>query len=210
MILLFTFFAVFFFVFYNKKKKNNRIHNSTKKRKLLKIIIVALLIIVIFIPFEAPYARFESAENSINYSTLNHNIPIKVIESEKTSFAVLCKENKLSFYSIIKYEDKFGFCNYHSSIERITDPYFLEDDDFVGTISIYKLTNYETEEKCFMIVFLKSKGMDSSNIIVYDAENNSCKNIINNEIISVFSVIKNVNKDNNFFYYNDNKITINE
>ena len=197
------------FLFLRKKKERFLSKRNLKKKLIVRIILSFLIIGLLFIPYEAPFVRFDSAETSIKYSTLKGNLPLHVIEGENTIFTLQNANNNFYFHSIIKYDEKYGFCDYKSEKEIVLESTFIEDDYIVGTITAQKLLNYETNETCYCIIFSKIKSMEQNEINLFDTYNLQIKTIFKNDKNIVFAFIPNQDNNNTAFSYNGQTFSLN-
>ena len=92
MIVLLIIYLCFEFI---KKKKGIVIMNRSKKTVIISIAAGILVLAIVFIPYEAPFIRFNSAESSVRYFTVNYNGQIKTVETDNTAFCVGHRDNIL-------------------------------------------------------------------------------------------------------------------
>lgn len=99
----------------------------TKKRyNLIKIIGIACVLIITgisFIPFEAPFVRFDIPQESLKYLWVDTK-DIVVCESDNGAFIV--KLGKEEIFSVTKEEKGYGYLNYHSKKELYIYPHYKQ------------------------------------------------------------------------------------
>ena len=153
-IILVVFFLIFLSTILCQKKKGT---NRSKKAVIIKRVIIISFVVAavcVFIPFEAPFIRFNSTEASVKYSTAKPFYEDKAVETDKTAFFVSHKSNNWTYGSAAKYDNKYGFCGYHSKTILTTNSITVDEENFDGSFNVSKVINYDTNEKCYFIKFI--------------------------------------------------------
>ena len=179
---------------------------------IIRIIVIVLIVTCVFIPYESSFIRFDSAEASVNYSTLNYNAPTKTVETDKTAFTVSHRENNWSYHTITKYNDKYGFCDRHSQTVLGLTHVDINDENFRGSFHVSKLVNYETNEKCYIISYinlLDLENKDTEDICIDDEQNIPIEKITFPDKRSVFMVVMHQIDEKITFMINDQKYELN-
>ena len=137
----------------------------TKKRyNLIKIIGIACVLVVTgisFIPFEAPFVRFDTPQEALKYRWIDTEDTV-VCESDYGAFIV--KPDNEEIFSVAKDEKGYGYLNYHSKKELYIYPHYNQFNttgDF-----IYSCNNQSTNETIYLVYFYK-KIDDNINIDLY-------------------------------------------
>ena len=172
-------------------KKGKLVIKRTRKAAVIRVMVSALIIAVVMIPYESPFIRFDSAEASVNYSSLNYNYQIKTIETEKTAFCVAHKGNDFQYDTITKYINQYGFCDRHSKNILRWVSSSIEDGKVQGSFRAAKLINNETNEKCYMIVFSVLAQEETADINIYDKQNKPIPKIEFSDNREVFALVVN-------------------
>ena len=192
-----------------RKRKAGILRKITRKKRIIGIVLSVVFIALLFIPYEAPFVRFDTPEASVKYSTIKGNLPLHVIEGENTAFTLQNANNNYYFHTILKHNDKYGFCEYHSKIDKVINSPFTEDDNFSGSIITYKLLSSETNEACYMIMFSKTKRMEQNKITIFDVDSAPIQPVFQNDKTIVFALIHGLNESNAAFSYNGQTFRLN-
>ena len=200
------FLACFLFL---RKKKAGIFSKTNRKKRIIGIVLSVVFIALLFIPYEAPFVRFDSPEASIKYSTIKGNMPPHVVEGETVVFTLQNANNNYYFHTILKHDDKYGFCDYHSKIDKVINSPFTEDDNFSGSIVTYKLSSSETNEACYMIMFSKTRRMEQNRIAVYASDHTPIDPLFQNDNAMVFALINGADKSDSAFSYNGQTYQLN-
>lgn len=118
---------------------------------------------IVFFPYESFFIRFGSAQASVAYSTFTMGYEIKTVETDKTAFAVMHRDNNWSYHSVTKYDDQYGFCDRHCRIMLRVKSINVDEESFNGSVYLSEMVNYETNEKCYIIKWL--------NVLDYEKKN---------------------------------------
>ncbi len=183
-VILAILFAPAFIVLFNKKLRNRVIeklkyYDSRKvKRGFTWILIaVAIFVLAIFYPFESSFIRFDTVEQSVDYSMYNFNLLEKIgseayfVEDEDTVFIVNAKGNTYRYTSATKYEDGYGYCGHNVSVELNTHPpIFISTSDFEGAAIISTVYNKNTDKTCYILCLFDDEFPDEPKEI-YDQSN---------------------------------------
>ena len=200
------FLACFLFL---RKKNAGIFSNTNRKKRIIGIVLSVVFIALLFIPYEAPFVRFDSPEASVKYSTIKGNMPPHVVEGETVVFTLQNANNNYYFHTILKHDDKYGFCDYHSKIDKVINSPFTEDDNFSGSIVTYKLSSSETNEACYMIMFSKTRRMEQNRIAVYASDHTPIDPLFQNDNAMVFALINGADKSDAAFSYNGQTYQLN-
>lgn len=174
----------------------------TKKAVILRIAVILLIGLVVFLPYEAPFIQFNSAEASVRYSTLNYNAPIKTVETDKTAFCVGHRDNNFYYNAVAKSDDKYGFCDRHCHTVLGFINTHIDDGIFNGIYTVTKLVNIEANEKCYMIKFLAIDQSDEEDICIYDEKNMPIEKITFPDKRTVFAIVVNQIDEKASFIFN--------
>lgn len=197
----------FYFV---RKKKGTFKYILSRKTKIIRVIVIILIVVIVFLPFEAPFIRFDSAEDSLRYSAIQNNDSIKTIETEKTVFCVSHKDNNWGYHTITKFDDKYGFCDRHStSTQCFRSPIFDDQYDH-GIIYATKIINNDTNEKCYMIVPLSIEPLETEDICIYDKHNTPIEKFTFSDNRSVFVLVVNQADEESSFTFNGKTYDLDE
>lgn len=186
-ILVFLIFLLCFYYF--RKKKESFKFKYSKKAKTIRVTAAILILAILFIPYEALFIRFDSAEASVRYFTVNYNAPIKTIETDKTAFCVGHRDNNFYYNTVTKNGDKYGFCDWHSHNVLGYIHEEIDDGQFKGLYSVAKLINTEANEKCYLIKFLSVNQKEADKICIYDKHNTPIKKLTFPDNRTVFAVV---------------------
>ena len=192
-----------------RKKKVSIFSKTNRKKRIIGIVLSVVFIALLFIPYEAPFVRFDSPEASVKYSTIKGNMPLHVVEGENAAFTLQNANNNYYFHTILKHDDKYGFCDYHSKIDKVINSPFTEDDNFSGSIVTYKLSSSETNEACYMIMFSKTRRMEQNRIAVYASDHTPIDTLFQNDNAMVFALINGADKSDAAFSYNGQTYQLN-
>ena len=192
-----------------RKKKVSIFSKTNRKKRIIGIVLSVVFIALLFIPYEAPFVRFDSPEASVKYSTIKGNMPLHVVEGENAAFTLQNANNNYYFHTILKHDDKYGFCDYHSKIDKVINSPFTEDDNFSGSIVTYKLSSSETNEACYMIMFSKTRRMEQNRIAVYASDHTPIDPLFQNDNAMVFALINGADKSDAAFSYNGQTYQLN-
>ena len=192
-----------------RKKKAGIFSKTNRKKRIIGIVLSVVFIALLFIPYEAPFVRFDSPEASVKYSTIKGNMPLHVVEGETAVFTLQNANNNYYFHTILKHDDKYGFCDYHSKIDKVINSPFTEDDNFSGSIVTYKLSSSETNEACYMIMFSKTRRMEQNRIAVYASDHTPIDPLFQNDNAMVFALINGADKSDSAFSYNGQTYQLN-
>jgi len=187
-----------------RKRKASILRKITRKKRIIGIVLSVVIVGLLFIPYEAPFIRFDSPGASVGYSTIKGNLPLHVVKGENTVFTLQNANNNYYFHTILKHNDKYGFCDYHSKIDKVINSPFTEDDNFSGSIVTYKLSSSETNEACYMIMFSKTKRMEQNKIAVFSADNTPIDPVFQNDKAMVFAFVRGTNESDAAFSYTYN------
>ena len=82
---------------------------SNRKKRIIIIVLFCLIIGIIFIPYEAPFIRFDSPEASVKYSTIKGNLPLYVVEGKNTAFTLQnsgnCSILYIDYFSLLAFKN---------------------------------------------------------------------------------------------------------
>ena len=113
-----------------------------KRYTMRKVVVIGLAVGVFtlfitslsFIPFEAPFLRFDSVEDALRYKWIDPE-NITVHYEDDCAFAV---KRTYEIYAFDKDENGFGFVNYHSTEHRYHLADYSVDSKNIGTLySVY-------------------------------------------------------------------------
>lgn len=145
----------------------------TKKRyNLIKIIGIACVLVVTgisFIPFEAPFVRFDTPQEALKYRWIDTEDVI-VRETDDCAF-LLMPTGTDNIYSVTKDENGYGYINYHT--KNITYVHPDGPDDTPGSTcrEIYACYNQDSEKTLYLAVFYKKDDIDiDSYTLTFDGE----------------------------------------
>ena len=197
LVLLIVYFSLYLF----QKKKGTTSSKRSKKAVFIKAAAGILILAIVFIPYEAPFIRFDSAEASVRYLTVNYNAPIKTVETDNTAFCISHRDNNWGFHAVTKFDKKYSFCDRHSKTMDCFNSGLIDDSSFHGIIYATKLVNNDTNEKCYMIVFLSIDLKDTEDICIYDVHNSPIEKITFPDKRSVFAlVVKQIDEKSAFIF----------
>lgn len=191
-----------------RKKKERLLIKSNRKKRIIIIVLSCLIIGIIFIPYEAPFIRFDSPEASVKYSTIKGNLPLYVVEGKNTAFTLQNSGNNYYYHAIIKHDDKYGFCDFHTQRNTGFNSTITDDEYFHGLVTVDTLLNGETNETCFFISFIKMKKMEADKTTISDADNTPIKPIFQNSDTIIFAFMPKQN-DAAVFFYNGQPFSLN-
>ena len=135
------------------------------KQIIIQAIIVTLLFLISFLPFEGPFIRFKSTEDSLKYSVYDYNLcEYEIIEDGKCDF-VFSYRYQTDCYSISKYDDGFSLANYDCSINSYY--YATLDDKPPFKCSAKSVYNKYADKSCLFII-IEPISKDENLEIVYD------------------------------------------
>lgn len=178
-------------IYFIRKRKGSFALNRSRKGIIVRVTTIILIIAFIFIPYEAPFIRFDSAEASVRYFTVNYNAPIKTVETDNTAFCVGHRGNNFYYNTVTKYDDKYGFCDRHcNTVLGIINTY-IDDGAFTGNYCVHKLVNNETNETCYMVKFISVELNDTEDISIYDKNNDPIEKITFPDKRTVFAILVN-------------------
>ncbi len=182
-VILVILFAPVIIVFLNKKLRDRIIemfkcYDSKKIKRACwsLIIVVAIFVLAIFYPFESSFIRFDTVEQSVNYSMYNFNLLEKIgseayfVEDEDTAFIVSVKGNTYRYTSSTKYEDGYGYCGHNVSVKLNTQPTFISTSQFEGAASVSAVHNKNTDKTCYILSLFDDEFNDEPKEI-YDRSN---------------------------------------
>lgn len=144
-----------------KKQVENGKKLSKKYLVTTVIIVVALFLAVellCFIPFEASFIQFNSIEDSLKYKWINSD-EITIHDENDCTFAV---KGMFDLYSFEKINDKYGFVNYHSKINKYKMPDINSyNSDIHNLYSAYN----QTANKTFYLLNIGARDYQDDMII---------------------------------------------
>ncbi len=194
--------GICFYLLQKIKGKPVPVLKRTKKAVIIRIAVIALIGLVIFLPYESPFIRFDSAEASVRYSTLNYSAPIKTVETDKTAFCVGHRDNNFYYNTVAKSDDKYGFCDRHCRTVLGFVNTHIDDGKFKGNYRVTKLINKEANEKCYMITFLSIDLKDTEDISIYDEYNTPIQKLTFPDKRYVFALVVNQVDEKTAFIFN--------
>ena len=177
-------------IYFVRKRKGSFALNRSRKGIIVRVTTIILIIAFIFIPYEAPFIRFDSAEASVRYFTVNYNAPIKTVETDNTAFCVGHIGNNFYYNTVTKYDDKYGFCDWHShnTLGYIINER-IDNGQFNGSYSVTRLVNNDTNETCYMVKFISVELNDTEDISIYDKNNDPIEKITFPDKRTVFPIL---------------------
>ncbi len=141
---------------------NRNTNTNTKRKKNIKHIIISVIClivctIIIYYPYESNFIRFNTAENSINYS-FPYNIGASnyYIDNDNTVFVVSKKGNNNSYHSIVKYDNGYGMCDFKSNTSLDWSATHINENDINGMFKANVVYNEITNKTCYYIDFMKT------------------------------------------------------
>lgn len=163
------------FVIYFNKNLRNRIIEKLKRYEFKKVklgvivllVAFALFALTIFYPFESSFIRFDTIDQSIDYSMYKFNFFEKIgsevylAEDDNTAFIVNKKGNTYRYTSITKYDDGYGYCGHNVNIKLSTQPTFISTSQFEGAVSMSTVYNKNTNKTCYILNFLDDEFDDN-------------------------------------------------
>ena len=176
------------FTFY-QKKKGVLVWQRTAKTVIIRGVVAAVILAIVFIPYESSFIRFDSAEASVRYRTINYNAPIKTVETDKTAFCIGHRDNNFYYNTVTKYGDQYGFCDRNCQTLFGLDNITIDDGVFYGAYSVHKMVDNETNEKCYIIKFYGSDQEDAENISIYDEQNRPAETITFSDNRTVYAIV---------------------
>ena len=182
--------------------------NRSKKAVIIKVTAIILIIAIIFIPYEASFIRFNSAEASVRYSTVNYRAPIRTVETDKTAFCVGHESTTFYYNTVTKYNDKYGFCHPHTHNALNYINTIIDDENFKGGYTVSKLVNNETNEKCY-IIELSRFYPTGEDICIYDEQNNPIGKITFPDKRTLFAIVVNEADEKASFIFNGKTYELN-
>ena len=194
---------IIFLCFYLiRKKKGTMGSKRSKKAVIISVMVIILINAIVFIPYESPFIRFNSAEASVRYCSMNYYVPSKTVETDKTAFCIGHESNDFYFNIITKYDDKYGFCNRHCRTVFGYKNEHIDDGIFNGFYDVTILINDDTNEKCYLIGFYSIDPKDSEDICIYDEHNNPIERIIFPYSMKVYYtiVVDQIDKNTSFTF----------
>ena len=198
-----------------RKRNTQKALKRSKKAVFIKIAIIALVILLVFIPYEAPFVRFDSAYDSVKYSTTKFNTPLYTIETEKTAFSAELEDSTFSYHSITKYKDKYGYCDQDSHILLGSYKHeIIQDENYMGSFLVKKLENKKTREKCYIIVFGNlldeiNNNKEKEDIIIYDENNTPIEKMFSTNKWTAFAVVVDCLDESTSFIFNGKTYELN-
>lgn len=146
-----------------KIKKTSRFRCNNHKKVLLTIIVIyAVLFLLLLYPYESFFVRFDTIDQSINYSLYKNPIlkmgsQVYTTEDEDTVFFVNVRGNNYSYHSIAKDDNGYGFCDVGTYFESTASPPQLIDiGTSTFTVDNYNIYNKTTDKTCLIVTVLKN------------------------------------------------------
>lgn len=198
-LVLLLIFLCFCFI---QKKKGPFVYKRTKKTIIIRIAVSLLIMVIVFIPYESPFIRFNSAEESIKYSTTKYGVPIRTVETDKTAFCVGHKSNNFFYYIVTKYNDKYGFCDRNCYTKLGIINTYLDEGSFKGNYRVTKLSDNETNEKCYIISLLSVDQNETEEINIFDKNNDPIEKMTFPDNRTVFALVVNRIDEKTSFTFN--------
>ena len=150
------------FVFVIKSKKI-LFSPQTAKRVIVSVFVAFIgFLLVVFYPYESSFIRFDSMEQSINYSFYNFNLierfnsKIYTAECDDTVFVVNEHGNTYRYTSIAKYDDGYGYCGDNVSVKIKANIVPIINDDFEGAADVSAIYNKNTDKTCYVVSLFDS------------------------------------------------------
>lgn len=206
-IIIILIISLCFFLFQKKKGKLGL--ERSKKAVLIRAAVGILILAIVFIPYESTFIRFNSAEESVRYSTVNYDAPIKTIETDKTAFCVGHARNNFYYNTVTKYDAKYGFCDRRCQTVLGFINTHIDDGVFNGNYRVTKLINNDTNEKCYMISFLRIDQNNTEDISIFDENNAPIEKITFPDKRTVFAFVVNQIDEKTLFVFNGNPYELN-
>ena len=192
-VILLMLFAPVFIVFLNKKLRNHIIeklkyYDSKKIKRVLwsLVIVFAILILAIFYPFESSFIRFDTVEQSVNYSMYGFDIlerlnsEIYIAECDDTVFVINEYGNTYRYTSIAKYDEGYGYCGHNIKVKLSTQPTFISTGKFEGAVSVSTIYNKNTNKTCYILSFLDAE-FDDDILEIYHQSGERLNTFSNND-----------------------------
>lgn len=165
-----------------------QVKDINKKNKRIAYIILAsvfAITLISFYPFEGEFIRFNTPEDSLNYSIAKSRFRENtIIEGEGCYFVVSRRGNNVSYHSISKYGNKVGMANYKS--ERKYLGRNISSDHLVSCRALY---DKNSDSSCYFIAYFSPIGDEEENIVLINGQNAECVYYYKNAVAKYALVI---------------------
>lgn len=200
--LLILAFVIFFIVEKAKFKKqitygklpNKEVLNTfegqktiSKINKRIAYIMIASVFAVTLIslyPFEGKFIRFDTPEDSLNYSLVDNALRKNtIIEGESCYFVFSQKNNNVSYYTISKYDNKVGMVGYRSKSK-----YIGLNDVGKNLVMCHAVYDKNSNTSCYFVINNTPEGEKGDHVILINGKKATC--IYKENAKGVYSLIE--------------------
>lgn len=148
--------TAFVFIFVVKSGKILFSPQTAQRVLVSTFVVLVVLTLVVFYPFESSFIRFDSIEQSINYSFSNFNSKIYTAECDDTVFVLNEHGNTYRYTSITKYDDGYGYCGDNVSVKMNANTVPIITSEFEGATDISAIYNKNTDKTCYVVSLFDS------------------------------------------------------
>lgn len=158
----------------NKCSQKLKFTLKSKKIWSINILVILLITLISFYPIEGNFLRFNSPEESINYSVIDNFLwENYIIEDDDACFVYSQKNSNIAFHTISKYENGYGMLNYKSKERHYGNSRnTLSDRSY--SIYCYAIYNTDSNSTCYFLKYALPFGNKEDNIVKFNNKNTDC------------------------------------
>lgn len=207
-------YIIFIAIFRRINRKKIIVKKLSKKassisNKLAYILSFILITAVASYPYEGYFLRFNSVEQSVNYSVPNSFMqPVSYIKDGNTIFLVTDKKDNNSEHSITLYDNGYSMCDFNTQSSMTTIRHINIDDTYIS-FTINSIYNKTTDRTCYFLGCLSlSKSVYRSDFKIFDESNRQLKEFqnLNYNSMRMFYKIINGKPENSFSIIINNQV----
>lgn len=168
----------------NTFESQKTIGKINKRIVYIMLASVFTVTLIFLYPFEGEFIRFDTPEDSLNYSVIDNALRKNtIIEGEGCYFVFSQKNNNVSYYTISKYDNKVGMVDYKSKSNYIG--LNNEDRDLVMCHAVY---DKNSNTSCYFVINNTLAGEKGDHVILINGKKATC--IYKENIKGVYTLIE--------------------
>lgn len=166
-------------------EREKGVEKNTQNIACVILIIILVITLISFLPIENKFIRFNSLEDSMNYSVSDNFLQKNtILNGERCYFILSRRGNNMNFHTISKYGEKVGMVDYKSERKQLG----INRDSTGRLIDCYAVYNEKSNQSCYFVIYSIPKGKEKEHSILINEKEMDCIYYVKDGI-AVYSLI---------------------